>query len=238
MANTLIDTVIQFQDRSCTRRYCGKCSLKFRAMLEDLPDLERELETLDVHQIPRGEDWETIICWAFRSLPSQAQRDRVLTAWTRHLEDDLDFVDSVVYYVIDVEDDCKGRAGREFLESVVKAAIRTGDVSLTETLVWRLGTEVAQLPALLDQAKKLGETNELVYKALVAAKFCRSKQELEARARRSKKLFRAIERDDIACVRAVLKKGVDLTAANENGQTAAEYATSLGKSAIRSSIDS
>ena len=239
MSTVLLDALRQAHRRNlCIKPYCTTCGCQdFRALLQALPNMAQELESLDPAQFPQSRDFLIAVMWSFRSLPSQSQRDGVLAAWARHVPEHVRFADDMVFDVIG-EDDFETPAGKAFLAAVVEVALRTGDISLTESLVRRLGQKTRQFPELLDQAKKLGEANELVYKALVQAAFCVSKQEIEAQARRSKKLFSAISRNDEAAVRALLKKHLDLTTVNEQGQTAAEYATSCGNHAIRNLIES
>jgi NifB/MoaA-like Fe-S oxidoreductase len=109
------------------------------------------------------------------------------------------------------------------------------------------GGDISCYPELLAQAKELSEYSESVRKALCGSGILPPQRDEEQEIRRKlekvrKKatttIFGAIRRNDIKAVEAILEKQPDLTAKNNDGQTAVEYARLLGREDAFSLIQS
>lgn len=118
---------------------------------------------------------------------------------------------------------------------------RSGD-NLSELADWVLAhTNNPYLPfgRFNYGARSLTELSELTKDAerrSVARRLAEDQRQLDARKRKSaeatRNLFAALRRRDEKAIAALMRRGADIHAANENGQTAIEIARSLGLTSL------
>jgi hypothetical protein len=81
---------------------------------------------------------------------------RILTTWRKKAsasDANVDFVDHLLFYVVRHLPD--GPVKRGWVERAADVAIRTGDISLHESLVWTLGARIKEYPELFESCARL-----------------------------------------------------------------------------------
>jgi len=223
---------------------CGTCNSAIMYGLEAVDNLQKDLVNLDLIRCFSNGTQE-ILSWALqhifnhrlwprgRSLTVDIDMNEVLSVWLEKWGNNPRIADYILY-------DFVRFAGNEtashWVSSCVDLAIKTGDPSLTDSLCWRLGGGISCYPQLLEQAKDHSEHSKSVRKALINAGIFpplrNEVQEIQQKHERLRKkatktIFGAIRRNDLKAVEAILRKQPDLTARNNDGKTAEEYARML-----------
>jgi hypothetical protein len=111
-------------------------------------------------------------------------------------------------------------------------AIEKRDHSLLESLVRRLGEDSRNHPNLVSAAIEQSVSSPLLRNALAQAGLLPPEVNEQQRTKREKSgynLFKAIRRNDVKAVQALLAKHANLSIVDEEGRTALELATSLGR---------
>ncbi len=163
VANSFVEALESANaENLCITRICTTCGCgEFRRRLEGLADLKEALCRLSPDEVALIPRWGEALMWAFMGLPSPRDREEVLRAWLPHFDNDLRFVDHVIFYVVG-RARSSGEVDRLCLRRAIVLAERTRNRSLVETLVARLGERLRLHPGLLHGAMAGGRSSDAV----------------------------------------------------------------------------
>jgi len=246
-STTLYGLMEEADKKTCAYEYCGfagYCNSAIMYGLEAVTDLQGDLINFDFNRCFER-NLVQVFHWAFqhiydrslwprgRSLTVDIDMNEVLSVWLEKWGDNPRIAAYILYYFVRF---AGNEAASHWVSSCVDLAIKTGDPSLTDSLCWILGGGISCYPQLLEQAKDHSEHSKSVRKALINAGIFpplrNEAQEIEQKHERLRKkatktIFGAIRRNDLKAVEAILRKQPDLTARNNDGKTAEEYARML-----------
>lgn len=238
-----IDLVRSLDDRRlCVKYGCTTCGCRdLRQLLAVVPNLADELAEMQPDELrSASQAWGPCLYWAISRLATGADFDTVLNAWTPKLKDNIWFADHVLFYSLRMS---SRPSSQDFLNECIRLAEVSTNLSLVETIAWRLGARLCEYPNLLQLSLRVGGYSACVYKALAAGGFVpnngqiaeekqrQAKHEREAKAA-TRNIFSAIRRNDCKAVASLLKKQPDLTATNEEGMLAIDFAMKHGNQRI------
>jgi hypothetical protein len=155
----------------CVSPWCTTCGNgQFRSALNSLDGgfgerLTHELSNMSLEDYVKIPIWKEALEIVFIcSLPSPGQRERILLAWLSQSDVPDRFVDVVLYHFAP---HCRDPVLRQrWISESIALAIPNRDGSLTESLLWKLGSGVIAEPRLLNLAFELCETYTPIRKPL------------------------------------------------------------------------
>ena len=145
----------------CTNPECNTCgAMEYRAAIRQLgDDIAVALSTLDLTELVRQPDWDEKLRLALNEIRKAEVMDRILTAWLPQLNHQIRLADFILFYYV--------RRGalfapmsvevlRQWREKCIDIAVRTGDVSLVESLICTVG-DYNKYPVFAEVVSSLAE---------------------------------------------------------------------------------
>jgi hypothetical protein len=161
-------------ERWCTRSGCGTCgAAEYQSTLLTLVKRDPDGYATDLARVEpiswyNLEDVGGAVGLAFAELPNAQTVDAVLRTWMMCLQQHTRLIDAVLFYVIRAGK--ASEAMRKNWMSLARAeALRTGDPSLLESLVYTLGPALWRDEELLDIARRKRRGHAPLHRALVRA---------------------------------------------------------------------
>ncbi len=154
----------------CVRPWCTTCANHdFRRALESLDDgtgerLTTELSSMNLADYTTIRDWDDAVRVTFLRLPWPGQRERVLDAWLAQPDAPIRLIDLALYHIVRHYGDCDLR--RRWISACIERALATRDGSLTESLLWTLGSAITVEPRVVELALQLADTYPPIRKPL------------------------------------------------------------------------
>ncbi len=109
-------------------------------------------------------DWDDAVRVTFLRLPWPGQRERVLDAWLAQPDAPIRLIDLALYHIVRHYGDCDLR--RRWISACIERALATRDGSLTESLLWTLGSAITVEPRVVELALQLADTYPPIRKPL------------------------------------------------------------------------
>lgn len=157
-------------ERLCTKPACATCGAgSYRALLREAAATDAAFAAM-LGELPASA-WAEFaeprgaMAFAIEALGSAELRATVLANWLERNAHPTWLYDSVVFDVLRSQSVAEPVRSR-WLEAAVRVALDTHDASLVESLVWFLGSQVAERGALLRLASDLAAAVPRVRRAL------------------------------------------------------------------------
>lgn len=213
----------------CVELRCNTCfNHDFREAVASIPDLQSELETIDLQELTSRGFWLSAL--HATAVGRILNWNRILMAWLPFAESDVRFADDVFFYLVS-RLPFQPPACDQWLEACIDLAFKTKDASLIESLVYVLGPKFKTYSDLVALARDVSPTHANLREALVKEGLMPPLPKLAPEKCKiaGKNLFGAIRRNDIKAVRALMAREADLTVKDEMARTPLEYAQSLAQ---------
>lgn len=265
MSNSFLEVLAEAEERRwCFTPFCGCYAPRFRSAVESINDLQAAFETMDLHELTSHGRWCNAVRIAAidrrqRSNSNSRSRgfsdavrtgaihcgqaldwDSILSLWLSFARTHVRFADLVFYHLVR-RVPCRRETRNNWLDTCIELARRTQNTSLVESLIYVLGIEIMQYPDILKHAitesSRCGLLRTALVKAHLRPSLEDSQRDLKHKAR-GHSLFRSILNNDVAAVRAQIRKGACLYVQDDEGRTPLEYASLLSRADMVSIIES
>jgi len=129
--------------------------------------LVSELENLPLSEFMQLQHWAGQLCIGFAMVKDGGLQAGILRRWLATCPDNIQFVDVVIFYLLPpiMGDETLRQA---WLSKAVNIAVAQRDISLVESLVWRLREDLEKYPDLLKLATEFQKTSPSISKAMDA----------------------------------------------------------------------
>lgn len=153
-------------EQLCTRWGCTTCGAQaFRQALTQLQGGAVEsLSSTDLNDLQNAPSWRDCTLIALCDLGT-AGRSAILRAWIRHVRHHLHLADVILYYVVR-EMPLEPTLAAEWIAACEELAASTGDVSLIESLIFTLKSDLPEHAALRTLAEAAAPTHPVIQRAL------------------------------------------------------------------------
>jgi hypothetical protein len=231
MSNKFLELLqIARQEKWHVASWCSTCgALDFRRAVGKIPDLLGELAALDFEALSDRDVWDAVVATA--EIDSSLDWDGILQKWLEYAERNVYFADRVLFRLV-TQVRCTACTRDRWVAKCITLALRTKNISLIESLVWRLGQGTSAHPELETLAVSMSHGEPRLRKALEETGLLPSTEpqpDQKKQDRYGMNLFGAIRRNDIMAIEALVAKGATLSVRNNEGQTPKEYAVAQGK---------
>ena len=229
--NSFIELIHAAERRNrCVKRggYCTTCGMQDVHDALSHIDLDQALRSLDLHELWSIPGWDKFLQAAARH--PEFDRLPLLESWLPMAGRRIRFADIVLFYFVRPTTPLF----QPWVDTCSELALRNGDESLMESLLYTIRERFRGYPELFELALSMAPQSMPIRSALWKAGLIPSDTELKME-RATRNLPDAVRRNDPRAVRALLSKGADPNWVDpETGVTGVDLAKS---SANRSLLD-